>query len=1038
MQKKKLWYRATAIGLMLSLVSQTTAFSAPAENLTADGGHKSYLNGSLKNRQSEADTRTTATGSTAIPDHENKDQNNPLLSYFQDQELIVNDGNGSYNASKDLEQVKDSDEFTLTMSFKTNSKGVQTLFYIGSDEAGTNDQYFNLYLNNGKIGIEIRDGVKNPVINTPLANASNGSYHVITLSYLRNSYYKIYADGLLILNHTDQENTSRFLDSLGMVPTTMTFGKGTRITGNNYPFTGTMKNISLYSKALSEDEILMQHGVTDALDKNALISETELDKFDGETTQFDLSNQIDSVKNLEQGSIHARFRIDHASKKDNGLMTLFSVSDRTAANTYGAFYINPNTNKIGMELRENGTHIINASASIPKSISILNGWHTASYVYNKHLNQYYLYLDGELCSTGEADGFFDHMTNLNTVRCGDLSRSAGDHLWAFNGNVDLLEIYGEPFSEASIQKLHEMTVRNDIELELPDTATKTEPVSLFYAGYDGSVSYRIPSIITTDSGVVIAAIDKRQSGSGDYGNIDIAIRRSLDGGKTWGDPNVILALPDGKDRSSFLIDSSMLVDKETGEIHLLVDMMPESVGLMDAGLMLEGSGYRTVGDVRYLELRDYNNSNIPATSNVYTIRENGQVFLEQENGNSVPTSYSVPDHSSGVLLKEGKPAGNIFLYTGPDAGELKVKRTTYLWMITSRDDGLTWSKPIDLNSQVKEDWMKFLGTGPGMGIQIEQGPYKGRLVYPVYHTNSNVGGSQCSAVIYSDDHGKTWSRGESPNAANGLDPETMNNYWKMVTESQVVEVGNNGRLKILMRNPTGKVLTATSDDGGATWKNFKKDDALYDSYCQLSVIKYSKQLEYDGQMRDAYVFSNPANESIRRNDGTVRIGFYNEASDTFEWPYQQLVHKGGYQYSCLTVLPDGQIGLFYEGDVPNMRFTSFTTDWVTAKRTEAMGKPAITNITMEQKGQTLTFTVDFDQYMMKIGEPVLNLLVDGKDESAVYQSGASSKQYVFTYELKSSQPSQIIATNVSAQGNSDIGNSNNERPDDVTYKFTVN
>ena len=97
------------------------------------------------------------------------------------------------------------------------------------------------------------------------------------------------------------------------------------------------------------------------------------------------------------------------------------------------------------------------------------------------------------------------------------------------------------------------------------------------------------------------------------------------------------------------------------------------------------------------------------------------------------------------------------LKNGPDKGELCVLNTSYLWMVTSDDDGKTWSDPVDITPQVKEDWCLFFGTGPGVGIQLHTGDYDGRLVVPIYTANSNVGGSQSSAVIYSDDHGATWN-----------------------------------------------------------------------------------------------------------------------------------------------------------------------------------------------------------------------------------------------------------------------------------------
>jgi len=60
-----------------------------------------------------------------------------------------------------------------------------------------------------------------------------------------------------------------------------------------------------------------------------------------------------------------------------------------------------------------------------------------------------------------------------------------------------------------------------------------EKTDLFVAGKDGYALYRIPGIVTTTRGVVLAYCEARKSGSGDWGTIDILMRRSSDGGKTW-------------------------------------------------------------------------------------------------------------------------------------------------------------------------------------------------------------------------------------------------------------------------------------------------------------------------------------------------------------------------------------------------------------------------------------------------------------------------------------------------------------------------
>lgn len=59
---------------------------------------------------------------------------------------------------------------------------------------------------------------------------------------------------------------------------------------------------------------------------------------------------------------------------------------------------------------------------------------------------------------------------------------------------------------------------------------------------NGSHVYRIPAMAVADDGSIIAAVDKRYGSHTDIGNghvIDIVVRRSTDGGKTWGDPVVV-------------------------------------------------------------------------------------------------------------------------------------------------------------------------------------------------------------------------------------------------------------------------------------------------------------------------------------------------------------------------------------------------------------------------------------------------------------------------------------------------------------------
>jgi hypothetical protein len=61
-----------------------------------------------------------------------------------------------------------------------------------------------------------------------------------------------------------------------------------------------------------------------------------------------------------------------------------------------------------------------------------------------------------------------------------------------------------------------------------------EKVQLFEAGADGYALYRIPGIVVTKKGTVLACCEARKNDKGDWGPIDVVMRRSTDGGRTWG------------------------------------------------------------------------------------------------------------------------------------------------------------------------------------------------------------------------------------------------------------------------------------------------------------------------------------------------------------------------------------------------------------------------------------------------------------------------------------------------------------------------
>ncbi|EKX62402.1 BNR/Asp-box repeat protein [Streptomyces ipomoeae 91-03] len=97
----------------------------------------------------------------------------------------------------------------------------------------------------------------------------------------------------------------------------------------------------------------------------------------------------------------------------------------------------------------------------------------------------------------------------------------------------------------------------------------------FRAGDDGYASFRIPAVVTTASGVLLAFCEGRVGGREDFGNIDIVVKRSTDGGRTWGPLQV--AAKNGDD----LAGNPAPVVLDTGRI-LLVHVRNAALATEDA------------------------------------------------------------------------------------------------------------------------------------------------------------------------------------------------------------------------------------------------------------------------------------------------------------------------------------------------------------------------------------------------------------------------------------------------------------------------
>ena len=631
----------------------------------------------------------------------------------------------------------------------------------------------------------------------------------------------------------------------------------------------------------------------------------------------DMKDELDKVKKLQNATIHMEFKPDASAPN---LYSLFSVSSDTKVDEYFTMAILNNTAIV--EGRDaNGKHFYGDYKTAPLKIKP-GQWNSVTFTVERPNadqpnGQVRVYVNGVLSRTSPQSGrFIQDMPDVNRMQIGTLKRKGKNH-WGANLKVRNLTIYDRTLSPEEVKKRSQFFERGDLEKKLPEGAKVTEKLDVFEGGVnrkpnkDGIASYRIPALLKTDKGTLIAGTDERRLHHSDWGDIGMVVRRSDDNGKTWGD-RITISNPRDNEKaknpewpSPVNIDMALVQDPKTKRIFSIYDMFLEGKAVFS----LPGKApqaYEQIGDKVYQVLYKQGDAGR------YTIRENGEVF-DPENRK---TEYRVvvdpkqPAYSDkGDLYKGEELIGNVY-FEYSDKNIFRVSNTNYLWMSYSDDDGKTWSAPKDITYGIRKDWMHFLGTGPGTGIALHSGPHKGRLVIPVYTTNnvSYLSGSQSSRVIYSDDHGETWQAGEAVNdnrpvGNQTIHSSTMNNPGAQNTESTVVQL-NNGDLKLFMRGLTGDLQVATSKDGGATWeKDVKRYSDVKDVYVQMSAIHTVQ----DG--KEYIILSNAGGPG--RYNGLVHLARV-EANGELTWLKHNPIQSGKFAYNSLQDLGNGEFGLLYE------------------------------------------------------------------------------------------------------------------------------
>ena len=297
-------------------------------------------------------------------------------------------------------------------------------------------------------------------------------------------------------------------------------------------------------------------------------------------------------------------------------------------------------------------------------------------------------------------------------------------------------------------------------------------------------------------------------------------------------------------------------------------------------------------------------------------------------------------------------------------------------------------------------------------MQLQHGKYKGRLLMPVYYNSDN--GGESAALVYSDDDGKTWHRGESPKDTASNNSLGRNKLGWDNSENQVIEM-KNGTVVMFSRSNSG-LVHAVSKDGGETWEDeIHRIPIKHHGGAMVGATKY---VDKDGV--EYVLISNP--DGPARSNGSVKYGKLNE-DGSVDWIGKKQLNNTAYAYSALTEIEPGKFGILYEEQKnyegtsrQHLMYTEFDWNWLTSKEEDYVElpqeSPKLLQVDSKIEDKKVTLLVKFDKEVYNTGQAELVLTYQDKEIKANYIDGSSTKTLRFEAELEGDEKSKLTAKNL--------------------------
>lgn len=269
---------------------------------------------------------------------------------------------------------------------------------------------------------------------------------------------------------------------------------------------------------------------------------------------------------------------------------------------------------------------------------------------------------------------------------------------------------------------------------------------------------------------------------------------------------------------------------------------------------------------------------------------------QEENGVSDP-GVIVDPHTGEIFVfavwMHGRPGTHQWKKGGSEPGFV-IGESAQFMMVSSVDDGRTWSPPRNMTREWKRpEWILY-APSPQQGIALKDGT----LVMPTQGRDAED--RSFSNLLVSQDHGRTWRVSEPASFGNG--------------ECQAVELSDGS---IMLNARTGKSVgfrsVMVTRDLGLTWEAHPTHrNTLIEPTCNGSLYRF------DHNGRSLLLFANP-HDRTSRTMHTIQVSI----DQGMTWPAEHriLLDEGrGFGYPSLSKIDDRHVGIVYEGSGAHVVF----------------------------------------------------------------------------------------------------------------------